>query len=102
MPEINRTAGIMKDNDIDTLREDLTALKADFTSLMSDLATSGKNVAKRGVETLTNTGETAAAQMNAMCTTARDTVGRHPLTSVLVAAGVGAVLGRLLAGRIRH
>lgn len=99
MPEINRTAGLIKDNNIDTLREDLTALKTDFSALMTDLAASGKNVAKRGAEKLSGTAESATEQMTAMCNSARETVGRHPLTSVLIAAGVGAVLARLMAVR---
>jgi len=82
--------------DYDKLKEDLSAVRADLASLTESLSAMAKAQGHEGVEAL----QGAAKQAQAQARNTADSVGQHiaerPLSSVLVAFGVGLLLGRLL------
>lgn len=103
MSTTNRSSGITAENtDLDSIREDLTSLKEDFKSLMTDLAAGGRHAAQLGAQTITDGARTAVDQVKSFQNATCDTVRSHPMASVLIAAGVGAIAARLLMFRGGH
>ncbi len=83
-------------DDIQRVGQDVTQIKKDISTLAKDAsgaAHTGLGVAK---ESLTHSLEVAKEQGDKAVETLRDTVVKHPLTSVGVAAGVGLLVGIVL------
>lgn len=102
MASNSRTAEATRQEDIDAIREDLASLKTDLSSLVTDIAAGGKHFAQRGAETLTESARSAATQLKTAQESACNTVRSHPMASVFIAAGVGAIAARLLMHRGRR
>lgn len=97
MSTTNRASGITAEHaDLDSIREDLSSLKDDFKSLMTDLAAGGRHAAEKGAKTLADGAKSAADQVKTIQNATCDTVRSHPMASVLIAAGVGAIAARIL------
>ncbi|PZQ17768.1 MAG: hypothetical protein DI565_03235 [Ancylobacter novellus] len=79
--------------DLAALRDDVARLTDTLQSLLADGAATAKNAAREGVDTARAKVEGAAEDLS-------DAVVENPLTSVLIALGVGYVVGAL--GRSRR
>ncbi|CAL1239920.1 DUF883 family protein [Candidatus Methylocalor cossyra] len=81
------------------LRQDLATLKADLNALMETVRELSAEQGRAVYGRLRETGDKARAQVQA----AQDSVERYvearPLSSILVAFGVGFVVGTLLGSR---
>lgn len=97
MSAANRATEIKPEGaDISAIRHDITGLKDDFKTLVTDAASTGKDAAKKGAQSLAEGAKTAAEQVKAFQETTCNTVRSHPMASVLIAAGIGAIAARLL------
>lgn len=80
----------------DDVKRDITELKDDTKSYVTDLAEDGAEKLKHGKEAIVEGGKTVIHKgeeaHKAMC----DFVTSRPTTAVLMAIGVGAILGRIL------
>ncbi|MCA9310796.1 MAG: DUF883 family protein [Phycisphaerales bacterium] len=88
------------------IKQDAMAVKQDLGTLASDASDAAKGVAEHGVEAARHGAERAmecasdiAERTRSVHSQACDYVRRNPTTSVLIAVGAGAILGRLLAAR---
>lgn len=86
--------------DVEALKKDLTALRGDLKSLRSSMAEEMRNGADRAADGVASAARStvasvAAAGEKGYSATARQ-IEANPLTSVLVAAGVGFVIGSLI------
>jgi ElaB/YqjD/DUF883 family membrane-anchored ribosome-binding protein len=93
-------------NDMDVIREDLTSLRNDLSSLMSDIASGGAHAAHAARATAASDVDKAKSTFSAACDQSKElherankTVSAHPLTSLLIAAGVGAIAARVFLRR---
>lgn len=77
-------------DDMHALRADLKALKDDFKHLASTAVDEGKTRA-------TAAKDTAALQLDKSVEATRHAVEERPLTSLLIAAGIGALVGIVVA-----
>lgn len=81
------------DADIETLKEDVARLTDTLQTLLADSTAAARNAAREGVDTAKETVSNAAEDLS-------ETIVENPLTSVLIALGVGYVVGAL--GRSRR
>ena len=86
-------------NDAAAVKQDLTTLASDAGDCAAGLAASGAQAAKHGAESVMSTASDIAERTKGAHSQACDYVRRNPTTAVLLAVGVGAVLGRVLARR---
>jgi ElaB/YqjD/DUF883 family membrane-anchored ribosome-binding protein len=88
---------------LDDVKSDLASLKSDVAGLVASIAHGGKATAMEGVERLTDSISSAAQRSKEGVAEAHSKlsscVSKRPLTSLLVAVGVGAIAARLLARR---
>ncbi len=86
--------------DIETLKEDLSALRDDLKSLRGSVAGELRNGADRAADGAAAAARSAMASVSAAGEKSYSVAARqieaNPLTSVLVAAGVGFVIGSLI------
>lgn len=98
-PTINKTHEVTLEDlrgDIESLKADLAALGQDAKGVAASAAGSAvskvKEQADAGMECLKHAGEEASAYHDSF----RNKVAQHPTASVLLAVGVGALVGRML------
>ena len=82
--------------DLHAVKEDLRTLKEDFKHLASDAVDKSKSSAKAAA---TAAKDTATEQFDRGVNATRHAVEERPLTSLLIAAGVGALVGAALTRR---
>ncbi len=87
-------------SDVEALKKDLSALRSDLKSLRSSVADEMRNGADRAAGGIASAARStvdsvAAAGEKGYNATARQ-IEANPLTAVLIAAGVGFVLGSLI------
>ena len=85
-------------NNID-VRKELHALKEDLMTLRGDLGRTASAAIDGGREAYNQFTEKAAEEINHGVDAARETVTHRPLTALAIAAGVGALVGALIARR---
>lgn len=113
MSEANKMDPTDFQREMDNLKKELATLRGDMGSLMGtikDLTKQGASNVKdkareqvdNGIEHLENAYEGLRQQGSAACEKVHKTVEEHPMGSVMVALGVGVVLGHLLARGNRH
>jgi ElaB/YqjD/DUF883 family membrane-anchored ribosome-binding protein len=81
------------DADLAALKDDVARLTDTLSTLVSDSAATARSAAREGVETARETVTSAADDLS-------EKIVENPLTSVLLALGVGYVVGAL--GRSRR
>ena len=79
--------------EVQALRDDLAALRTDIKSLWSDAEDMVGTAARKQFANGKATAEKAREQATKAKAVAEDKVKDHPYTAVLVALGVGAVIG---------
>ena len=84
----------MADNE---LKAELAAMKEDLSRLQEDLRSFAGTLVDQGKEKAVAAGETISDNVEAGLSSARDYVEERPLTMMLVALGVGVLLGRITA-----
>lgn len=93
IPGADADAPTALDADLATLKEDVARLTDTLQTLLADSAATARNAAREGVDTAKETVSNAAEDLS-------ETIVENPLTSVLIALGVGYVVGAL--GRSRR
>lgn len=83
-------------HDLAALKEDLRSLKEDFKSLATDAMEKSKSHATAAA---TAAKESATEHFDKSVKATRDAVEERPLTSLLIAAGIGALVGAVLTRR---
>jgi ElaB/YqjD/DUF883 family membrane-anchored ribosome-binding protein len=83
-------------DDLAALREDLRSLKEDFKNLATDAV--GKSKA-HATAAATAAKESATEHFDKSVKATREAVEERPLTSLLIAAGIGALVGAVLTRR---
>jgi ElaB/YqjD/DUF883 family membrane-anchored ribosome-binding protein len=78
------------------VKEDLKDLKHDAAAYASDIASTGIDAVKHGADKVVETSKKVGAAAQGTHEKVCDYVSKNPTTSVLIAAGVGAVLARVL------
>lgn len=78
------------EKELESLKEDLTSVKND----LRDLVDSFVGRAKSETEDLTRT---ARKNIRTGVTTVEDSIEQNPFTTVLIALGVGMIIGKLLS-----
>jgi ElaB/YqjD/DUF883 family membrane-anchored ribosome-binding protein len=78
------------------VKEDVTKLKDDVTKCAVDVAEVGRDMAKNGVAHTVETGKKLAKSAQESHEKVCTYISANPTTSVLIAAGVGALLARIL------
>jgi len=82
--------------DLHAVKEDLRALKEDFKNLATDAVEKSKASTKAAVNAVK---DNATEQFDRSVTATRQAVEERPLTSLLIAAGIGALVGAALTRR---
>ncbi|EKV30527.1 hypothetical protein C882_4486 [Caenispirillum salinarum AK4] len=101
------TARARAESDVDRLKSDMDALRKDFAALtesLKDVSTArGRSYAERARATADDyqhraqaTAEEYQARARAGLEQAQATIEERPMTSVLVAFGIGLLLGKIL------
>lgn len=83
-------------SDAAAVREDLSHLKEDAIDVGSQAAEQAVEKLKCGAESASELAHSAGQQAKAAHASMRKHVAQHPTTAVLVAVGVGAIIGRLM------
>jgi ElaB/YqjD/DUF883 family membrane-anchored ribosome-binding protein len=78
-----------------SLEKEFDVLKNDLGTLKEDVATIAKLLAKKGQSQLNEAVDTGKARVQAGVDVLEDQITARPLTSLLVAFGVGIMLGKL-------
>ncbi|MHB1157532.1 MAG: DUF883 family protein [Phycisphaerales bacterium] len=78
--------------DMQTIREDLKQLQSDLKKVSGDLYGAGR-------ASLETAGKSVKENADAAAKYVRQSVNEHPVTSLLVAAGVGLIVGSFLSRR---
>lgn len=94
MPAQNRTDQThrgMKD-----IKSDAAALKRDLAHLRDDVVDVGSQAAQDATERLRHGADSIGHQFKSAHESACKRISDHPTAAVLVALGVGAVIGRML------
>lgn len=86
-------------NDMDRLKKDLADLRTDFGSLMAAVKELGAEQGRSVYERTREIGERARGQAQATQEDVKQYIEGRPLPSVLVAFGIGFVMGILLGHR---
>lgn len=81
---------------LQAIREDIDSLRQDVRGLASDAATAGRDAVRTGAACARESGRRAAEAAQRAQDTASDYVSDHPMQSMLIAAGLGALVGGLL------
>ncbi|RXF72002.1 DUF883 family protein [Hansschlegelia zhihuaiae] len=81
------------ESDLQNLRDDVARLTDTLSTLVSDGAATARNAAREGVDTARETVASAADDLS-------DAIVENPLTAVMIALGIGYVVGAL--GRSRR
>lgn len=76
------------DADLAMLKDDVARLTDTLSTLVSDGAATARNAAREGVDTARQKATDAADDLS-------ETIEQNPLTAVLVALGIGYVVGAL-------
>lgn len=79
------------------VKDDVSRLKNDVTSMASDAAHKGIDTVSAGAERAMDVGRQAAHSVKSGHSRMCEYVSEHPTTSVLLAAGIGALLARVLS-----
>ncbi|WP_020179128.1 hypothetical protein [Methylopila sp. M107] len=74
--------------DLATLKADVSRLTETLSALVSDSAATARNAAREGVDT-------AKAHVTNAADDLSETIEQNPLTAVLIALGIGYVVGAL-------
>ncbi len=85
----------MASEDKSDLRSDLDELRKDLQALREDLGSATSSVYQAGRESLNAAGQQARQSADMASQYVRDSVSERPVTSLLVAAGVGVLVGIL-------
>jgi ElaB/YqjD/DUF883 family membrane-anchored ribosome-binding protein len=83
----------MASDDKSELRSDLDQLRKDLQALRDDLGNATASVYQAGRQSLNSAGEQARQGADMAGQYVRESVTERPVTSLLVAAGVGVLLG---------
>lgn len=97
-------------DELDQLREDLKAVRADLAALGKDLVSvtksgaasaseAARDEARKRLEQLTDAWDDAKDSTRAAKRDVERTIEDHPFASVMIALGVGVVVGKLLDRR---
>ncbi|HVI28933.1 hypothetical protein [Hansschlegelia sp.] len=86
--------------DLETLRKDVATLTETLSTLVSDSAATARSAAREGMNRASAAADDARARAQAAADDLSATIVENPLTAVLVALGLGYVVGAL--GRSRH
>ncbi len=86
-------------DDAAAVKDDLATLAGDAKDCAVGVASAGADTARKGAESMMNTASDIAERTRSAHDQACGYVRRNPTTAVLLAVGVGAVLGRVLARR---
>lgn len=78
------------------LEKDLAALRADFARVKSDIARITQALGQRVGEKVDGAVEEAAVMSRAGIDTVEAKIHERPLTSMLVAFGIGVLIGKLV------
>ena len=78
------------------LRADLEQLRDDMAAMMKTVAKMASNGQREGLDRIKQAGTVAADQARQSVEVAEQSIAKHPFASVLVAFGVGLVLGKLI------
>ncbi len=81
------------------VKRDAMTLKDDAASYLAGTASAGVDVLKRGAESVAEKGKTVVAKGDKAMQSACDYIGERPIMSILIAVGVGALIGRLFHKR---
>jgi len=86
--------------DVEALKKDLSSLRGDIKSLKSSIAAEIREAAANASDGLTGVARSAASTVAAAgeksYTVAARQIEANPLTSVLMAAGIGIIIGSML------
>ena len=96
-----RERATLKDVKTDAInvKKDLGALASDAGDAARGVAEQGMDAARHGAERVMHRASDIADRTRGVHSQACDYVRRNPTTSVLIAIGAGAIIGRLLASR---
>ncbi len=103
--EMQRNRGIDRTLDgrdhasLTDVKQDVTALTHDAADYAKGIAETGVDAVKSGAEAIADTGRRAAEAARRTQRQVTGYVSDHPMTSVLIAFGVGAIMARLLMWR---
>lgn len=102
MPKRNRMKSAQSDHaNLDDVKSDIATLRADVSDLIHGLAESGIEIARTGADNATDAVSRAAESAREHAHDAheqlRESVSERPITSLAVAFGVGALIGRFMA-----
>jgi ElaB/YqjD/DUF883 family membrane-anchored ribosome-binding protein len=78
-----------------SLEKEFDVLKNDLGTLKEDVSTIAKLLAKKGQSQLNEAVDTGKARVQAGVDVLEDQITARPLTSLLVAFGVGILLGKM-------
>ncbi|MBI2255620.1 MAG: DUF883 domain-containing protein [Proteobacteria bacterium] len=78
-----------------SLEKEFDVLKNDLGTLKEDVSTIAKLLAKKGQTQLNDAVDTGKARIGAGVDVLEDQITARPLTSLLVAFGIGILLGKL-------
>ncbi|MDX9911002.1 MAG: hypothetical protein RBS39_04135 [Phycisphaerales bacterium] len=84
-------------DDIDAVKSDVNSLVSDTTDLVKHSAEKSSEAVKSGIHATSDSVKSLAQQASQVHGEACEYVKRNPTASVLVAIGVGALIGRLFA-----
>ena len=85
--------------DADQVRVDIEKLKADIAALTDSLKTLAGDVGVEGASAVRAAGQKTREHVNQAAETVEQQIVERPFSSVLVAFGVGLLLGKLLDRR---
>lgn len=88
------------DADLEILKGDVARLTETLSTLLADSKATAKSVAQEGVDRATAAAESAKDYAEQKADDLSATIEQNPLTSVLIALGLGYVIGAL--GRSRR
>jgi ElaB/YqjD/DUF883 family membrane-anchored ribosome-binding protein len=86
-------------DDVHAIRDDLSVLKSDATRAARDLAHAGADMARERAGAALDQAKRLGDQFTTSYEKACDFVKERPVTSILIAVGVGAIAARLLTSR---
>lgn len=99
LKEASRTGLSEVKEDLSAVGEDLARLKSDAAGAATTVAKSTAELARHGADAATEYVKRAGDQAKDTYESARAFVVHRPVASVLIAVGVGAVLGRVFMRR---
>ncbi len=77
---------------MDDVRKDLRAVRTEVSGAVSDIADAGTELARDAAKRISTSARNA-------CSATERVIAERPLTSVLIALGVGAVIAKVLSRR---